>query len=144
MLETERFARDCAPLLCNVYKRLDGTTHKVWAVPYTWKDRYVLFGAIECNIYLLFGHVNTLTIDASAVSTPDGQSLIVNPETPDRIAQDTVARIWVPRCWIGTGVPSVYRDVNYFAVVGDVDSETAGWFAYVLTPEHFEQCPPEE
>jgi len=139
---TEVAVRDCAPILCNIYKRLDGTTHKVWKVPESWKNHHVIFGSINCNIFVIFGHHNAMVADPTEESSDGGSNTLVRtPDTCDRIAQDTVARIWVPRYYLTTDATPVQRSVDYFAVVGDVNDETAGWFAYVLTEGHHEGCP---
>lgn len=140
---SELYARDYCAIECNVWKRLsDGITHKVWEIPISWFDSYVIFGALTGNLYVLFGIDDGVVADPTAESADmTGNELEVNPESCDVIAAGTVARIYVPRqLRRGTSPDSEAISLTHFAVVSD-DAD-GGWFAYPTTqPGHLILCP---
>jgi hypothetical protein len=133
------YARDFAPLECNVYARDDGNVHEVWTIPTEWLDSYILMGAYDGAIFVLFGYDNAVIADPNDFSAnPSGTVLMAAIETPARIPQNTVARIWVPGAvnpgnWrAGPGDPT---PVQYFGIIGD--NADAKWWAHAITEYHW-------
>lgn len=141
---TELYSRDYCPIECQIYRRFDGITHKVWVNP--WSDTYVIFGAIAGDIHLLFGDNNGIVADPAEVSADAGAGVLEpNWESPDTIAAGTVARFYIPHKFRrGEGSPgnanAIYH-LTHFAIVGS--NEDTGWFAYPITEGRLSQaCPP--
>ncbi|NIP95443.1 MAG: hypothetical protein GWO24_19175 [Akkermansiaceae bacterium] len=136
------YARDFPPIEGNVYRRADGNVHQIWQIPAQWINSYILMGAVGGDIYVLFGNNTGMVADPTAYSTNAGggppPALGVDDDSPDRIAQDTVSRIYIPQGWRdlpATGnATSDSLTIIYFAIVGE--NEDTEWFAYAITEEH--------
>lgn len=134
------YARDFVPIQGNVFRRADGTTHKVWNLPQQWENSYIIMGAVGGNIYVLFGD-DTVVADPTAYSSDGGGSpatIGVDEESPDRIAENTVSRMFIPRGYRegngAQGATTLSKEISCFAIVGD--TEGAEWFAYAITEDH--------
>jgi hypothetical protein len=137
----EYLLKDFCPTESNVYRRADGLVHRIWDLPPQWENSYVIMGAAGGNIYVLFGWSATVTANPAAYSSDGGGSpaaLGINADSPDRIAENTVSRFWIPR-GVRQGDPAAgattnSREIEYFGIVGD--SEDAEWFAYGISEDH--------
>jgi hypothetical protein len=132
-------ARDFVPIESNVFRRADGTTHKVWIVPTQCENGYVIMGAVGGNIYVLFGYDSGVVADPTAYSADAGGNVLtVDADSPDRITENTVTRMWIPRGVrvlpaTGGGTTDSQK-ILYFGIVGD--TENAEWFMYPISEDH--------
>ena len=128
------YGLDFLPWRENVFRRADGNVHQVFGIPGQWESSYILMGAVGGDIFVLFGDNNTVVADPTAYSSA---LLVPNADSPDRIAEDTVSRFWIPRGVregrAGKGNVTESRQVSHFGIVGsNADTE---WFAYAITAD---------
>jgi len=128
---TELYARDCAPIACNVHRRYPGIVAETLDVPLAWRGKYVLFTAILGDLTLLFGPSDMADVDASAYSELDSAALVANPECGDFIPAGSSARVYIPYAVTVLGTPSENWEIEKFSAVSS--DESGGWAAFVLT-----------
>lgn len=136
----EFYARDIAPIKCNVYTRLsDGNSSNCYVIPDEWKDRYIILGAFGGPLWWY------LTNDPLAVCDPGAEAsealgiLSTDPDCGERIAENSAARVFIPNGVITETVPLPMLYICLYP-----EGAAAGWFAYVCSEQILDDCPEPE